>query len=509
MAEVGGAEFGGAEFGGAEVGGQLEQGISRRGVLGLAAAAGAGLALGPAAGSARTSPRTAAATRSKVIVVGAGLAGLTCALELTDRGWDVTVLEARDRVGGRVHTLREPFGAGTHVEAGGEFIDRDHNAMLSLLTRFGLATETRDKSQRLAVYWAGARSDYAARVESPSGDLYDDINLVTRATARLAAQVNPQAPELSAAAETLDAMSLATWADGLGMTPLGRQVWEAGWIASDYGGRSQDMSLLFYAQQECFGSSNPDDIEVFRVVGGNATLPEAIAAHLTPARVRLGEPVLSVTARPGLATVRTARGTYQAAHVVVASPPPTLAGIVFDPPLSPALQGAVKSRLLSAITKVVVPYRGHPWRTADWTGESLADLPYTYSWDATDSRTDAPDGALVAFTGGQGGLAFTAMSGPQRIAAAQSQLAQVYPETVGHTDPAHAPVTVAWAHEQYTGGGYANYFPGQMTTSKPAFREVYGPLRFAGEHVEPMGQYMESAARSGRKVAMAIGSPPA
>jgi monoamine oxidase len=442
------------------------------------------------------------------VVVGAGLAGLTCALELTDRGWDVTVLEARDRVGGRVSTLHGLFGPGTHVEAGGEFIDRDHATMLSLLGRFDLTTETRDFSQRTAVFWSGSRRDYAARVQDRRGDLHHDIWLVTQETARLSAAVDPQAPELSAGAQRLDATSLASWADSLGMTPLGRQVWEAGWVASNYGARSQDISLLFYAQQECFGSSDPADIEVFRVRGGNASLPEAIAAHLTAARVRLGEPVVSVALRPGLAIVRTPAATYQASHVVVAVPPPTMRAISFDPPLSPDLAAAARSQLLGEITKVAVPYRGHPWRAAGWTGESLSDLAYTYSWDATDSRPDAENGALVAFTGGQHGRDLTDLAPGVRISTVGAQLRRVFPETAGHSDDSHPAVTIAWAREPYTGGGYANYRPGQMMTVKPAFGQVYGPLRFAGEHTEAMGQYMESAALSGRRVAMAIGSPP-
>jgi monoamine oxidase len=393
---------------------------------------------------------------------------------------------------------------------GGELVDRDHPALLSLVHRFGLHTEARDRSQRLALFWDGHRADYARRVERRSGDLFADITTIADATARLANRIDdPQHPERSPHAEQLDAMSLAQWADGLDVSPLGRAVWEQGWIISDYGTAARDMSLLFYAQQECFGSSNDNVVEALRITGGSQALPDAVAAHLGPDRVHRGEPVLEVHARPGHAWVRTAAARYDAAHVVVATPPPTLAAMTFDPPLPPSLQEAATSNLLDAITKVVVPYRGHPWRRADWTGESLADLTYAYSWDATDSRPYEANGALVAFTGGGApGRALTAMAPADRIALVRQQLRRVYPEVVGQEDTTHDAVTIAWAHERWTGGGYANYRPGQMLTVKPAFRVAYGPLRFAGEHTEGMGQYMESAVLSGRRVARAIGTPP-
>ncbi len=75
----------------------------------------------------RVTPRPDVGTPRRVVVVGAGLAGLTAALDLTDAGWDVVVLEARDRVGGRVHTLYDPFSPGLHAEAGGESIDDNHD----------------------------------------------------------------------------------------------------------------------------------------------------------------------------------------------------------------------------------------------------------------------------------------------------------------------------------------------------------------------------------------------
>ncbi len=493
-----------------ESGDPVSELLTRRTALGLAAAAAVTVVAQRAPAPVRTVPRPSAALARRVVVVGAGFAGLSCAVELTDLGWDVVVLEARDRVGGRVHTLRDVFGPGTHVEAGGEFVDRDHHVLLGLLDRFGLATEPRNRSLALALYWSGQRADYSARVERRSGDLYRDINRVADASARLAARVDAEHPERSRDAERLDSTTLAQWADGLGLSPLGRRVWEAGWIVSDYGTAARDMSLLFYAQQENFGSDNANAVEALRIAGGNDSLATAMAAHLTPARVRLGEAVRSIRVRPGLVTVTTTAGSYQGAHVVVATPPPTLRAIAFDPALPAALSEAVDSRLLDAITKVVVPYRGHPWRRAGWTGESLADLPYTYSWDATDSQRDEPDGALVAFTGGgPAGRALTRLSPAARIAAVEEQLRLVYPEVVGHEDRRFAATTVAWASEAYTGGGYANYRPGQMLTAKPAFRTAYGPLRFAGEHTEAMGQYMESGLRSGRRVARAIGAAPA
>ena len=484
--------------------------VSRRTLLVAGALGAAAVAAGRAPAYAVDRPSDD--VRRRVVVVGAGLAGLSCALTLVDHGWTVDLVEARDRVGGRVHTLVDPFGPGTHVEAGGEFVDRDHHLLLRLLDRFGLTTEIRDKSQRLALYWDGRRADYARRVERRGGDLYRDIQRVSDASARLAERVDAENPELSKGAERLDSTSLAQWADGLGLSPLGRRVWEAGWIVSDYGTAARDMSLLFYAQQENFGSDSDAVVEALRVRGGNRLLAEAIATHLVgtgSVRLRVGAPVRSVRVRPGLASVRTDTAEHLGAHVVVTSPPPTLRGIAFDPVLPPALQEVVGSRVLDAITKVVVPYRGHPWRAAGWTGESLADLTYTYSWDATDSRPDEPDGALVAFTGGgRPGRALTALPAAQRVALVEAQLRTVYPEVAGHEDRRHPAATVAWADEPYTGGGYANYRPGQMLEGKPAFRTAYGPLRFAGEHTEAMGQYMESALRSGRRVALEIGPAP-
>lgn len=293
------------------------------------------------------------------------------------------------------------------------------------------------------------------------------------------------------------------------MAPLTRRVWELDFVVSDYGSSSSNLSLLFYAQQECFGSSNPDVVEALRIKGGNSLLPLSMAVHLGPSRVRTGQPVTSVSLDGDVATVRTSTGEQlTAAQVVLACPPPTMRDMRIDGPLPGELRQAIDSTVLDPITKVAIPYVGHPWRAAGWTGESVSDLAYTYSWDATDSRPGRRDGVLMAFTAGPYGVELTALPAGERIRRVADGFGRAFPETVGAIDTEHPAATVAWAREKYTQGGYVNYRPGQMLTGKPAFRRAYGPLRFVGEHTEASGQYMESAAASGRRVAHSIGPAP-
>ena len=133
--------------------------LTRRQFLGSAAVAAAAVA-----GGCTTMPRPEPATSGRVIVVGAGLSGLTAALALRAGGWEVTVLEARSRVGGRVHTLYSPFTDGLHVEAGGESIDDNHVQIQALARyyRLALAHRPADKLQDAAVYRAGRRTDLEA-----------------------------------------------------------------------------------------------------------------------------------------------------------------------------------------------------------------------------------------------------------------------------------------------------------------------------------------------------------
>jgi monoamine oxidase len=193
---------------------------------------------------------------------------------------------------------------------------------------------------------------------------------------------------------------------------------------------------------------------------------------------------------------------------VLAVPPPALRSLVFDPPLSPGLSAMIAELDLGHALKVSTQYDKRFWLSEGLSGFTITDLPFGVGWDATDSIPGSAEdpGVLTQFVTGSAAKEGAALGDQARIASFQQQLDVVYPE--GKVDQSMVATTMAWANEAYTGGGYAVYAPGQMIRFWPLLREPYGRIWFAGEHTETLAGYMESAIRSGQRVAAAIGPAP-
>jgi monoamine oxidase len=194
-----------------------------------------------------------------------------------------------------------------------------------------------------------------------------------------------------------------------------------------------------------------------------------------------------------------------AAHLILAVPMPPLRRVRFVPAL-PAAVAAVIDRLdLGAAAKVIHEYAARFWEGEGIPGFTVADLPFHVAWAPTDSYA-APGGLLSQFVTGKAARAAARLTDARRIATFRRQLDRVYPEGRSlHTT--HA-ATMAWANERYTGGGYAVYRPGQMVPFWPTLRNGLPRIRFAGEHTEALAGYMESAVRSGHRVAASLGAAP-
>jgi len=452
-----------------------------------------------------TSPRPDPATRRRVVVVGAGLAGLTAAVDLHDAGWDVVVLEARERVGGRVHTLWEPYSDGLHAEAGGESIDNNHHHLLALIHRFGLRTEARptDKLTRAVVYRRGRRSPLAEFITHRGGAVAADYVRFSDALARVSAAIDPHFPERATNAHELDAHSLEDFIRSQHLVP-GAEFLVRLQNRAEYNAEARELSLLFVAQQTVVVADVPPSaVETMRISGGNVRLPQAMASVLGE-RVRLGCPVSQV--EHGSQGVRVhARGRpIDAAHLVLALPMYPLRRVRFHPALPQSVAALIEGLDLGPAVKVSHEYAAPFWRAEGASGFTVSDLSFAVAWDATDSYS-VPQGILTQFITGDAARAAARSSDTARTREFAAQLDAVYPE--GRRYRTWRSATMAWANEPYTGGGYALFGPGQLVPFWPVLRDGLERIHFAGEHVATMTGYMESAVRSGHRVAEQLGAP--
>jgi monoamine oxidase len=449
----------------------------------------------------------------RVVVAGAGLAGLSAAVHLRDAGWDVVVLEARPRVGGRVHTLYGgdagvPLERGLRADVGGESIDDTHTALRGMVARFGLATELRpgsttDRVRSGRFHYEGRTFSFGELMARRGGAVLADYLRVYDALERLPEKhrIDPEHPESANGAHELDDLSFAAWLDRLQLVPEARFVVNQA-NTSLYNTQLDELSMLFVTQQTAVTAGMPaSQSETMRIAGGNASLPKAIAAALGSALV-VDAPVTAVRRVGALVRVTAGEREHFGAHVVLTLPPPPLRKVRFDPPLPEAIAAAIAGLDLGGATKVVNQFDTPFWRANGESGFSMSELTYRISWDAADSYESA-GGLLTTFTTADNGRALAALTPPDRIERVRDELARVFPESPRElSGPA---VTVAWSAEPFTGGGYAVYKPGQMRAFWDPLRAGTDRVHFAGEHLEALMGYMESAVRSGMRAAARVG----
>jgi monoamine oxidase len=438
-----------------------------------------------------------------VTVIGAGLAGLSAAYDLQRAGWKVTVLEARDRVGGRVHSLRN-FSNGLVAEGGGEFIDQSHTRMLTFAEQFNL------KLGKVGS-WQGQDKDWAS-FEGKSGPMSDidiwgvnfheEVDKIWLSLAELAKYVpDPNQPQSAREAERLDRQSTADWLNSLDAHPLAKQDFIQH-IRSEYTCEPDRHSLLDLARNSAMYYTFLERNMNYRLIGGNDLIPCALAETLSD--VRLKTPVTSISILPDevLVTFKQADSylTIHSTFAILAIPLPTARLIEFNPPLPSAHQRMVNELSYGAVTKVLIEYRKRFWDERGWNGRLTSDSPIVLTWHAT-NHIEHERGIITAYTGGGPGAKLAALSDAERTHLAVAEIEKLFP---GSSDLIENTATVAWPNEPYTRASYAALAPGEVTAHWKTLFEPAGRLFFAGEHATPIQGFMEGAVESGQRVAATI-----
>lgn len=454
-------------------------------------------------GASPSGPSRVVRKNLRVAVIGAGLAGLVAAYELQKQGYQVTVLEARDRIGGRVYTLRNGFGANQYAEAGGEYIDsfNVHRQMHRYVQEFGLRLATVHSTPSEGIYFVRQqRCDFTdeALAQTFGGGTIDDIDRFW-ITLELLARDHFRQADWQRGAAQWDNLSVATWMDSLGLEPLARELTEQ-YLRGEMDEPSQ-ISMLFLMEQAALYDKVPDQrLEMYRIEGGNSQLPLALARALGSS-VRLSCPVRSIEQTDEGIQVTHAQGSVTADFAVVATPLPPLRQVRFSPDLPALVQDAIAQLNYGSHVKVMVQFDERIWRTHyQSTGLTITDLPIGFATDTT-VRQSGDWGILTAYISGKNAEALLPLSTKKKIQNVLDQFEAIYPGCRSHVKTAQ---TAVWPQEQYSGGSYSNYGPGQFAQYWPALRQPHGRLYFAGEHTDDFVGYMEGAVRSGQRVAQQI-----
>lgn len=451
----------------------------------------------PAAGLAQ--PR-----RIRVIVVGAGLAGLVAAHEFDRAGMEVVILEARTRPGGRVFTMREPFSDGLYAEAGAARIQDSHELTLRYVKLFQLALDP---------FWpAGGRSVTCLagkRIPVPAGQQIDLTQIPLSFTAeetRLGMRGCLQ-KYLFSHVGRLGSPARPDWPPP-GLQPfeaplsdfIGRQGASDGFIkmvalGHDLGG----MSALQFLRDAALGASTK---QWYKIRGGNDQLPKAFARHLA-GKILYGAPVIRMEQDQ-----RSVRAVYLQAgspaavagdYMVCAIPMPVMRRVEVSPLLSSRKRAAIDQISYMPMARVFFQSRKRFWLDRGENGWASTDDPMDV-WDYTKDQAGTR-GILGAYTSGRTALRLTYREPAERAQYALEMMERAHP---GIRENFEGFASHSWITDPWSLGAAAEFKAGQLTEFYQVLRVPEGRIHFAGEHTSPWNGWMNGALESGLRVAAEI-----
>jgi monoamine oxidase len=484
--------------------------VSRRRFLGHAAIAGAAFAGAPLLRAAKPS-----APSARVVVVGAGLAGLTCAYRLKQAGIAATIYEANTRLGGRCWTRRGDFLDGQTAEHGGELIDQSHSSIRHLAQELKLPLDNLLAAEANGTepffYFAGARYSYTQATRDLKAiwqKLHRDLSEASYPTL-----YNLSTPR----GRQLDQMSIVDWIEqtvpGGRLSQLGRLLEVAYTI--EYGADCEQQSalnllyLLGYnspGQFSLFGASN----EKYRVRGGNDRIVSALAQALD-SQIVVGTALVAVkrTAAGGFVlTFQSGAGMFDVtADKVVLALPFSILRCCVD--LSQSGFCALKRTAIDELgmgsnSKLNLQFSQRAWNSLPLrcNGDTFSDTGYQASWDVTRGQS-GQSGILVGYSGGTPADAFGVGTLAGHAANFLLRLGPVLPGVSGYYN-GRATLDF-WKGDAFTRGSYSFWKVGQYTRFAGIEGEQDGNAHFCGEHTSRDSQgYLNGATETGDRAAAEI-----
>ncbi len=451
--------------------------------------------------------------KTDVVVVGAGLAGLTAARDLQRAGTEVVLLEARDRVGGR--TLNHVFEDGTIVELGGQWIGPSQDRMLALADELGIGLFPTYEAGENVFHAGGAVRRWQGEGFGLDENEAADVEQLQRGLEALAGEVPLDAPWEASRAAELDDATLDAWLVEHARTDTGLRFFRLSTTAL-FAAEAKQMSLLHFLFYIHSGGlldmlvSTGGGAQERRVVGGSQELCFRMAEQLGDA-VRLAAPVSLVRQNGEGVVVAHEDGAISARRVVIAVPPALACRLRYVPTL-PALRDQLTQQMpMGWVVKVHARYEEPFWRRDGLSGFAMSlDEPMSLTYD--NSPPDGRSGVLLGFFEGDHATEASLMSADTRRRCALNCFGRYFGSRA--LEPAEY-IDLDWADEEWSRGCYGGRLTvGSWTRYAQALRDPVGRIHWAGaETSDVWNGYMDGAVRSGeraaREVVTALGSPNA
>ena len=478
-----------------------------------------------------------------VLVLGAGLAGLSAAYQLVNAGHDVTLLEAKPTPGGRVHTLREPFIQNQVAEAGAMFVPGHHTLTIGYVEMLGLPLlEITAQATDTISYLRGTRVGHPSaanavwpvpltQTEQANGALgLWTSYVIPAATGQLG---DPRA--LGWPPEVLVKFDNQTFAEFLrseNASPGAIEILQGGYFGLFGDGMDavcaldvlRDIALQLdgvppHVKKGIFAASEvPAPVAeslrlaaggtldaaqaallCFTIQGGNDQLPKGLAATPQLAhRIEYGIAIRRIEDTGNGVRVTSEGGrSWEAERAIVAIPYSVLREVEIRAPLTAAKRRVIAGLRATSVTRTFVQTSGRPWQQMGLPGTASTDLPIMYVNDQSISQP-GPAGILESYSAGPRARAWAAMPLEARYAETIAQLDLVYPGVAGSVV---ATATKSWDEDEWARGDYCYFEPGEMRRYLPAIARPEGRLHFAGEHTSCMPGWMQGAFESGHRAA--------
>ena len=449
---------------------------------------------------------------TNIAIIGAGIAGLSCAYELKKAGYNSTIYEASKRTGGRMFSAKDIMATGLTTELGGEFIDTSHTTILRLAQEFGLP---------LIDTFAPSETALTKTTYFIGGQLYNERQIVDAfmpIAAAMQADIDslPDECDYKHATElaALDNVSISQYLSNIGASGIIKTLIEQAFVG-EFGLEANEQSainMLFIISAdtsagslELYGESD----ERYKILGGNQQIPDKIAAQLNSGQVRLEHRLVKIEKNTNgylLFFDENGRTVQTQADIVVMTLPfSILKNIQMNVPMSAEKKYAIQNLGYGTNAKLMLGMSSRPWRAAGHVGYFYSDLNIQQGWDNAQLQNgNNGAGGITLFSGGQNGINVGTGTAASQAAALLPNLERVLAGTTaafnGNAQRMH------WPSHPFSMGSYSAFRVGQyQTIAGREIETVDENIFFAGEHTSLEFQgYMNGGAYSGELAAKEV-----